>query len=56
MLWYKITVRLWSGDTLDITTNQLEATILAIEDWYGDALEGYTATKASDFRFRGGVR
>lgn len=56
MLWYKITVRLWCGDTLDITTTQLEATILAIEDWFGDALEGYSAVKAEDYRIRGGVR
>lgn len=50
MLYYKVTVYLNCGQEFVITTNCLERTILEIEDWYGDALRGYDATKAEDFR------
>lgn len=54
MLYYKVTVFLACGDTVEITTNCLERTLMEVEDWYGDALSGYSATKAHDYRRRGG--
>lgn len=54
LLYYKVTVFLACGDVVEITTNCLERTLMDVEQWYGDALESYTATKAEDYRFRGG--
>lgn len=56
MLYYKVTVYLCCGDEIVIHTNCLERTLMEVEQWYGDALDGYTATKAEDYRFRGGAK
>lgn len=50
MLYYRVTVYLHCGQKVVITTNCLERTLMDIEEWYGDALSGYDATKAEDYR------
>ena len=44
-MWFIVTVRLNCGDVVRIETKYLEQALLDIEEYYGDALAGYEATR-----------